>query len=366
MLRNSLIAVAAVALSASVAAQNQVPVHKAVQPKFAGVYKVAEGALDTNASYRSLANVLFNNNMLEPYYSVPGANQEWVDEGLLVDPMPNASALTQINSFDFTYCSTEPDATGNSGTITITFYDEHVACTGPTFTGAACAYDIVGLPLGDPNGNIQCWIVTIDLTGVECTSAVGGLFRITTEFGWGIRPAQNNTGPWLSVGGNGIQDSFEWFDATNAAGRPLDSTDPLLGCFWFGGGPQVFANFAMRVCGPEGDEVVLRNANGANDLDVSVTFQAGASSTWTINNPTGQSNWLVASLGGVDVSVGGWGLLINQATILPPTPISLGTNSVFTANVPASIPAGTISQMLSGTALSSSGIQASGNGHQHN
>ena len=65
MLRNSLIAVAAVALGASASAQNQLPVYKAVQPQFAGVYKVAEGALDTNASYRSLATVIFNNNKIQ-------------------------------------------------------------------------------------------------------------------------------------------------------------------------------------------------------------------------------------------------------------------------------------------------------------
>ena len=72
-----------------------------------------------------------------------------------------------MNSFDFTYCSATPDATGNSISIGITFYDENVFCAGPTFTGASCLYDILGLPGGDANGALQCWIVTIDASALD-------------------------------------------------------------------------------------------------------------------------------------------------------------------------------------------------------
>ncbi|TAH34846.1 MAG: hypothetical protein EYC70_13645, partial [Planctomycetota bacterium] len=74
MLRNILAAGAVVALAASVSAQNQLPVHKAVQPKFAGVYKVASGEfIPGNSAERSGPDVIFNNMVASNYYSVPGA-----------------------------------------------------------------------------------------------------------------------------------------------------------------------------------------------------------------------------------------------------------------------------------------------------
>ncbi len=126
-------------------------------------------------------------------------------------------------------------------TTTITFYDETIRCGGPpNWPTADCGYILDGLPGGDPNGALQCWRVTVDLVGggFECD--------LTTDaasnklFGWGGRYNNDNSGPWVSWGGNGADDSFTWFDPTNANGS-------FVGCFWWGSLPH--ASFAMQLYG---------------------------------------------------------------------------------------------------------------------
>lgn len=247
-MRSLLTVIAATSLTVGLIAQSQAPVYKAVPPQYAGTYSLLTGELTQSTTFGP--STLYNNNSLTNYYSIPGLDQEWIDEGRFC-----GQEDVQINGFNFTYCSTQADPTQNSGTITFTFYDDLVICTGPTNGGNyvnggfLCAYDVVGLPLGDPNGGIQCWIVTIDLVGgFECTPYLSSQTCYASDltadeangklFGWGIIPRDNNTGPWLASGGKGSDNSFVWFDQLGI----------FQGCFWFGGAP--FASFAFTAFGP--------------------------------------------------------------------------------------------------------------------
>lgn len=253
MLRSVAYLLFLIGFAASLAAQTPLPTYRAVAPQFAGVYDPATGTLSGGAGARLGPNVLYNNNSLTNYYSVPSAGFEWIDEGINCDKSTLWDDV-QINGFDFTYCSSEPDPTQNSGSFTITFYDETIICQGPLNganyfnNGYVCAYDITNLPLGSPNGQVQCWIVTVDLQGeFECPNTIesqvchqGSIKADEANgklFGWGIIPRNPNTGPWLASGGKGTDNSFIEYDPFGM----------FQGCFWFGGSP--FASFAFRTFG---------------------------------------------------------------------------------------------------------------------
>ncbi len=330
-------------LATPAVAQIQAPVQKATTPQFAGVYHMGEGTLDRSATSPRLGPaVLFNNMILSGYYSVPGAGQEWIDEGGLLDrnaPIPgDPDPWDQINGFDFVYCSTEPDPTQNSGTISITFYDETVRCAGPpTWPTANCAYDIIGLPLGGATGNIQCWIVTVDLMcGFECPPDMSGEFRtedlgvVDRLFGWGFIPAQNNTGPWLAKGGYRRDNSFTWFDPTTGA---------FIGCFWFGGFP--FANFAMRLYGNPANQRYLNPPGAINPLCFSLDTEVivGANVTFTLSpvDPN-QWYWIVVSLADLPnpINLGAAGyVIIDPGQIIQTIPMGQG-NGTVTLTIPGS------------------------------
>lgn len=341
MLR-TLLSVAAVAtLAASLSAQSQVPVYKAVAPQFAGTFDPGTGTLIPGGGSRLGPDSIYNNNILTNYYSVPGQDQEWIDEGQLCDR--GFLRDEQINGFNFTYCSTEADPTQNSGTITFTIYDDYTICAGPTNGGNfanggfICAYDIVGLPLGDPNGVVQCWIVTIDLMGgFECPNGIENsacdLGRLTTDeangklFGWGIIPRNNNTGPWLAAGGKGADNAFTWFDQFGI----------FQGCFWFGGAP--FASFAFQAFGnPENCIALNPCAPLPNDnLEVAV-IPNGNIRDFVVNNPQpGETYWLVAStLCGPELPLPtGMTVLVNVPTIVPQTPAQMFGNQIQVTGPP--------------------------------
>ena len=292
-------------------AQAQAPVYRAVPPKYAGTYKMATGEFVPASRVRNAAGtvVIFNNTTPTDYYSVPGYNQEWIDEGILNDR--NNCDTEQLACFEVIYCSTDPAA---SGTIIYTFYDETIECTGPTggVPGQPnCAYALSGLPMGTPTGGIQCWIVTVDLNGVECPDNTGASFRSTGAhaanplFGWGILPQLNNTGPWLRKGGKGTVNDFVWYDR-NAGTN--------VGCFWFGGVP--FAGFSMKIWGYNRNSVhyVDNDTNTANarwgtkaldtkNLVNGTDVVAGSLAYWTVTNPTaGRVYALVYEIGGPTVS----------------------------------------------------------------
>lgn len=308
--------------------QSKIPVYKAAPPKFAGTYDMATGKL--SQSNTSGPRILYNNNTLTNYYSVPGADQEWIDEGQFC-----GQESVQINGFNFAYCSTEADATQNSGNITFTFYDDFTICAGPTHGGNfanggfVCAYDIVGLPLGDPNGVIQCWIVTIDLSGgFECPNALATQSQLSADesngklFGWGFIPRQNNTGPWIATGGKGADNAFVWFDAFGI----------FQGCFWFGGTP--FASFAIAFfappigtfcyypAGPEQeDDNVFFKIIGNADGELKTTYAGNAGKAYILASPR------------ADNLVLGEGTMLVEPPVVAPTPLPYG-GGVFNKMLP--------------------------------
>ncbi len=236
-------ATAALVLVSGIAAQHK-PVFKRsnVSPVFAGTYHPALG-FQPHQTQRLGPELIWNNNRLLNYYSPgSGTDQEWIDEGVLPDRNSTylGSVREQINGFNFTYCSTEPDPGTGVVTTTITFYDETIRCAGPpNWPAADCGYVLVGLPGGDPNGAVECWVVSVDLEGggFECD--------LTTDasnnklFGWGGAYDNDQTGPWVAIGGHGADDSWTWFDHTNLNGA-------FVGCFWFGWPP---GKFAMQLYG---------------------------------------------------------------------------------------------------------------------
>ena len=171
MFRNILTGAAALALITGATAQQkqQMTVNKVTAtPQFAGQYHPSTGLVQSNGSTAKFGpESIYNNNVLTGYYSIPGADQEWIDEGVLVDR--NSTSTDQINGMNFTYCSADSNPNGIATIVTI--YDETVRCAGPAVWPAAdCAYGVAGLPGGN-NGNLACWIVTLELTGFECNLA---------------------------------------------------------------------------------------------------------------------------------------------------------------------------------------------------
>jgi hypothetical protein len=302
MFRNILTGAAVIALISGATAQQkqQMNVQKAsVNPTFAGVYHPSTGLVSGNGNTaKSGPDELYNNNALSNYYSIPGTDQEWVDNGLLADR--NHDSAEQINGFNFTYCS----AAANSVDNVIRFYDESVYCGGPTnWPTADCSYDIPGLP-GGSNGNLACWIVTMDLCGgFECDLTTTAAQN--RSFGWSSTWNDASTGPWIADGGAGQTDSFTWWD-TNAA----NANSGYQGCFWFGGIP--WAGFAMAAVGNPVETTSYSSAGGpgADDslcLSMDVSAQGGATVNLTVSDAAGvavASTWF-ASATATDISLMG-------------------------------------------------------------
>ncbi|KAA3611498.1 MAG: hypothetical protein DWQ01_05245 [Planctomycetota bacterium] len=317
-----------------------------MQPKYAGVYRMATGELlPQKTSSRSSVELLFNNRLSITYYGIlyiaAGPGQELVDEGIFRDR--GLSSLEQIQGFEISYCSSKPDPTGNSGEITICFYDETIVCQGPVGggnyanAGYLCAYDLVGLPLGSPNGVTQCWTLDVDLRqGWECPSELasqtcsGG--SLTTDeaagkqFGWSFIAKQENTGPIGAVcsdTGYGADNSFVWFDDLGS----------YIGCFWFGS-CLPSCSFAIKIFGYDADSKAYRSCSDGGFQDIQLdSAPAGPSSrTFTILNPDPQREyWLIGSLGASDRYFAGQGyslLLDPLASSSPPIWMPAGTLTI--------------------------------------
>lgn len=338
MIRSFISCGAFVLLSAAAFGQAPLPVHRATTPRFAGTYRMASGEfLPAVGAARSGPEVIFNNMIASNYYAVPGAGQEWIDEGGLVDRA--GEFFDQINGFEFVYCSSEP---APSGAITISFYRQAEICIGPLAGGLPdgpdCTYVLTGLPLGTPTGGLQCWIVAVDLTGgFECPSDQAYGFPtedaqdFNRRFGWSFAPAVANTGPWLRSGGRRSDNSFVWWDTLAQAN---------LGCFWFGGTP--FASFAMKMlAGPPATYRYWPDAPGARDtlvLASTAVVPGGSPATWRVENPTaGRFYWLIASPDWNQIPVLGGTILFDYPVILPPTPVPMPAG-VLTAPVPMNLP----------------------------
>ncbi len=282
---------AALVLASGVAAQHK-PVFKRsdVTPVFAGTCHPALG-FQPHQTQRLGPESIWNNNILTNYYSYGGADQEWIDEGLLIDrnSLGSSGSREQINGFNFTYCSAVPDPGTGVVSTTITFYDENVVCNGPpNWPSAECGYILSGLPGGDPNGALQCWTVSVDLVGggFECD--------LTTDeannrlFGWGGAYHVDDTGPWLAVGGQGELALFVWFDPTNSNGS-------FLGCWW---GPP-FGSFAMQLYGNPRNAFAnysLSEGAGADDQLVLSTDVEAVPSGQVVLSTTDLTGWPVLTV----------------------------------------------------------------------
>ncbi|KAA3611442.1 MAG: hypothetical protein DWQ01_04950 [Planctomycetota bacterium] len=366
MLRFLIIALTGSSFATGLVAQTQLPVQKAVTPKHAGIYRMASGELEpAGMSERSGPTVvIFNASELGNYYASPGtfgANEEWVDEGSLLDR--NNGNWEQMNKFDFTYCSEEPDPTQNSGTITIAFYEDTVVCSGPSNGGSAacggylCAYDITDLPLGTPLGIKQCWFVEVDLRcGFECPPDLsfdwGTDYANLKLFGWSFVPRNNNTGPHLSKGGTqsaGIDNSLVW----------IDSNCTVTGCHDFGGTP--YAQFAMKMYGndPNIRHYNAKNPGSCDDYCLTMEDAPAGQHKFEIFDSASNSTdgWLMVSLGSAEQPVSCGHLLI-ALPILPPTPIYLPAGGMTTF-----VPPGTF--YLQGASTPTGGPPHSGNLPDH-
>jgi len=275
---------------------------------------------------------------------VPGAQQEWIDEGGLYDRDP-LKLEEQINGFEFTYCSSEFDPNGIGGTYVATFYDDNICCAGPSaWPNAVCAYDLAGLPLS-PDGNLSCWTVSVDLTaGFECppdlrtsfpTEGVPDINGAPRYFSWGGTWDVNNTGPWIMRGGYRRDNSFTWFDTT---------TGGLAGCFWFGGFP--FASFAMKIFG-NWPGVFWFAEPGWQPFEGRVTLSApvvaGTTVSFVVDFPGTEADFLLASLNpGLTILPSGRYILVDLGTprgsaLIGGTPRQM-TNHALTVTLPSRLP----------------------------
>ncbi|TAH38236.1 MAG: hypothetical protein EYC70_06330 [Planctomycetota bacterium] len=329
--------------SLSAAASAQAPsLERAVPARFAGVYRVADGTLlppDAPNGARSGPSVLFNNMLHTVYFATPNPGEEWVDEGGLLDRNP--CGQDQINGFDLPYCSAEPDATGNSGTLTIRFYDEMALCSGPpAWPAANCGYLITGVPLGSPTGDTRCWTLRVDLSGgFECPATLAQSFGTASTsmlFGWSIVVHQPVTGPSLRTGG------YLTYDTVATFARP----GGYLGCRSFGFFPS--ARFGMKMYGPLPNGMRYRSQDPAYprpldtlELITTLPIEQGRPATWQVTAPqAGRSYWLVLSTLPQDRGVlGGQGtLLVSLADMATAQPIAM-PNGVGFLNLPFNPPA---------------------------
>jgi hypothetical protein len=280
MLRFSILSATFISLvSTAMAQQKQSPtVQKTTSsPMFAGVFHPATGLVPHSGNTPKAGPVpLYNNNRYTNYYNLIGKNQELVDNGMLLDR--NHDSLEQFSSFDFSYCSTSPNA--NGVTTTVRFYDESIYCGGPVnWPTSECAYQIDNLP-GAVNGNLTCWIVLVDLAGVECnltSDPVGN-----RHFGWSHTWGDNLSGAWIAGGGYGQTNSMTWWDR-NAS----NANSAFQGCWFVGCNP--WAGFALAAQGNYAETSNVDCPPGVDDslwLSINDEVQVGNAVSWTV---TGQS-----------------------------------------------------------------------------
>jgi hypothetical protein len=280
MLRFLIFGAALIGLMSSVSAQQKqiLTVKKAnTDPSFAGVFHPTTGLNSSSGNTAKAGPItIYNNNTFLNYFSLSGTNQEWVDNGKLLDR--NHDSSEQISSFDFTYCTNDPNA--NGAATTVRFYDDSIYCGGPVnWPTSECAYQIDNLP-GGVNGNYACWTVLVDLAGVECnlTSDPAGI----RSFGWSNTWSNNFSGPLLGVGGYGQTDSFTWWDR-NAS----NANSAYQGCFWFGFPPM---GFAMAAQGNYAETSNVDCPPGVDDslwLSINDEVRVGNAVSWTV---TGQNS----------------------------------------------------------------------------
>ncbi|MCH2112066.1 MAG: hypothetical protein MK213_04345 [Planctomycetes bacterium] len=379
MLRNILTGLAVTALCAGATAQQQNVANyhsKENTPvKYLGEYKLATG--EWTLSSRAGSRVLYNCTTWGNYFSTVGnswasqADHLWIDEGYVQDS--NSQAIDQVNGFDFAYCSTDLDTTGNSGSVLINFYDDYVPCTAPP--AATCAITVGGLPLSS-SGNAVCYAVAVDLEGgFECSTDASAMFRTHDAagamryFGWAFGPnpgqaGMNDTGPILDLPcaqpiinagcGSGNENFFFWEDPTAY----------WTGCYWFGGVP--WASFSMKMYG--GSTGTLTYGHTNNTLTCGTSDYAGGTNvTWSCSgHNTGDDLYLAASLSTWSYALPGMELVISYPFQFGPFKMDSATGQI-TLPVPSSVPATAYTQAIStsGGSPKPSNVTAMSNGMMH-
>ncbi|MCP3918588.1 MAG: hypothetical protein GY711_23825 [bacterium] len=210
MLRSTIWLTLASALTASAVAQTPTFQPYSGTPQNAGVYRVATGTLlqasaQGPGGYLGGGDVVYANDAFSGHFNTTGMGFLNVDSGVLATDA-NAGGFSvganrefyEIKSFDFSYCTDAP-----SEAFTFTFYDSFVPCTdpaGPTTTLIA-TIPTSGLP-GSSNGSVQCFTVTIDLSGGSefCIQGDGGSLNpgwdddvALDSFGWGYQSTSGAT-----------------------------------------------------------------------------------------------------------------------------------------------------------------------------
>jgi len=178
---------------------------KAVTPQYAGTFSPLTGFVPESKHHRIGTAEVYNNTALSSYFMTAlGPDQEFIDNFIVSSV--NGTGAEVVDGMEYVYCSSDTNSNGVYETITV--YDDSVYCAGPTnWPVFDCGYGIAGLP-GGVNGALACWVVTLDLAGVECnlTEGHGG------HAGWGQIWDNSATGPWLAGGGLGQTPTYTWFD----------------------------------------------------------------------------------------------------------------------------------------------------------
>jgi len=342
-----LFVVAAVAMASPLLAQSASPhLHRGSTPLH-GSYSMESGfAIQQPAQApRSGPETLFDTVISYYYYLPANSNDEYVDEGAFA--LRGTLPSEQVNGLEFSYCSGLFDPFGTALDTELRFYDDTDCNTGPT-AAATCSYSITGLP-GDTNGfGLSCWSVTLDLEGgFECTlpqeSTPGG----KEPWGWSMvyLDPTNTTGAFLArpPGGYGSQSCF-WDRSNNAA-------------IVFGGG-QVIASFGVKAFGNLMDTRAFyaRNPLPGDKLSLTIDQPAKANTlvTYTVSPAAAGTNYLLLASAAPTSSYpslgGGAATLLLATPLLAPTPLTMvvnGSEAIFSAQLPSSLPPLLVTQAVS-------------------
>lgn len=296
MFRSFITIAAAAGLVAGASAQQQASVQPVSNLQY-GAYDFNNGFTVTNGSNRAIGpDTLFDTTgNVAYYYGVIGGNtekQEWLDETQL--PNRGLSGEEQITGMAWNYCEGGYTAYFDAY---VSLYNDTVACAGPSAwvpsapSFADCVYGVGGLP------GSGCWNVTIDLSGgFECVlpDASNPLSGSQATIGWSVTPYNVNGTPFLgpflgkqSDATPGSQDLFEWRDWNGL----YFGAYTYGGCYWFGGGGPVRADFQVAFYGAATD---VQNCYGGNSLDTLLleaanTVENGSAWNFNVTGVTGGS-----------------------------------------------------------------------------
>ncbi|MBI5362519.1 MAG: hypothetical protein HZA53_05020 [Planctomycetes bacterium] len=304
MLRSSIYAASALALSAAAFAQKQEvrSFERVTGPvKHAGVYHLATGQWTRGAAAQLTAgagsDIVYNCTTDSGYYAVLGAgntntastgynptnygqgvtmtnsgrlpsltspNTVWNPSAVPVGSVPGSAAgcanTYTIDGFEIGYCS---ETVGPNTAVTIAFYEVNPTCTAPAGLPQGGPFAITGLPGHAATAALGCWLVTIDLAGQTLS------FNMQAD----------GDGSYL----DNTSDAFAWsftFPSTTSSltqagfllnGAPADASGPNHpGIGWLQFPPSITTDAAgydgTRFDGPSGANAPTYPTNGAVGL----------------------------------------------------------------------------------------------------